>query len=130
MNEKVPEEAERESALRMSSPPKKVAKVLWTSECMWPEQRWGHPDPAYYENLFEWIGVTWVLQAISNAGRTAQLKTSEKSLASSGCARQRHIPRHPGGAHAKCGVLQPRTDEVECGEIHSVAQFARRNRDS
>jgi hypothetical protein len=84
---------------------------------MWSEQRWGHPDPVYYENLFEWIGVTWVLQAISNAGRTAQLKTNERSLASSGCARQMHIPRHPeAGAHAKCGVMQPRTDEVESGK--------------
>jgi hypothetical protein len=88
------------------------------------------PQSSLLRNLFEWIGVTWVLQVISNAGRTAQLKTSERSLASSGCARERHIPRHPGGAYAKCGVIQPRTDEVECGEIHSVAQFARRSRDN
>ena len=40
MNEKLPQEAERESALRMSSPSKKVAKMLRTSECMWPEQQW------------------------------------------------------------------------------------------
>ena len=31
-------------------------------------------NPAYYDILFEWMGVTVVLQAISNAGRTAQLK--------------------------------------------------------
>jgi hypothetical protein len=54
-------------------------RVLRPSECMWSEQRWDTPiQPAYYENLFEWIGVTWVLQAISDAGRTAQLKTTVK----------------------------------------------------
>ena len=40
MNEKLPQEAERESALRMNIPWKKVAKMLRPSECMWPEQRW------------------------------------------------------------------------------------------
>ena len=45
MNEKVPQEAERESALRMSSPSKKVAKMLRPSECMWPKQRWCGDTP-------------------------------------------------------------------------------------
>jgi hypothetical protein len=52
-----------------------VAKVRWPLAA---GKRREHPDPAYYENLFEWIGVTLVLQAISNAGRTASLKTSVK----------------------------------------------------
>ena len=38
--------------------------------------------------------------------------SSEMSLARSGCVRQMHIPRHQEGVYAKCGVLQPRTDEV------------------
>jgi hypothetical protein len=44
--------------------------------------------------------------------------SSERSL-----VRGRYIPRYPEGAYAKCGVLQPRPDEVLCREVHSDFYF-------
>ena len=54
--------------------------------------------------------------------------SSEMSLARSGCARQMNSPRHPEGAHAKCGVLRAHTGEV-CSD-HLDTLYSGCSRDS
>ena len=69
--------------------------------------------------------VTVVLQAISNAGRTAQLKR----VVSDGrfiCAKQMSIPRRPEVAHAKCpeGVCEGRSVLQCCSvALHAVCRY-------
>ncbi len=53
-----------------------------------------------------------VLEAISNTGRTAQLKRVVSVYTRFICVKQIRILSRPEGAYAKCGVLRTHTGEV------------------
>ena len=66
---------------------------------------WSHPDPAYYENLFEWMGVSCGppsnFKSWENCGTQERSKCMTVILDSLGM----HVHVRPVGVY-ECGVLQ------------------------
>ena len=70
----------------------------------WREAMWWHPDPAYYDNLFEWMGVS--CGPPSNFKRE-NCATQERSKCATVISDRlgMHVHVRPVGVY-ECGVLQ------------------------